>query len=44
MLLPGQIYIVWGPWHFKDFREVFLPNIGEEDQKKVSPFQRGTPC
>ena len=33
MLLPGQIYIVRGPWHFKDLRNIFQPNIGE-DQKK----------
>ena len=33
MLLPGRIYIALSPWHFRDFRNIFLPNIGE-DQKK----------
>ena len=32
MLLPGRIYIALGPWHFGDFRSIFLGNIGE-DQK-----------
>ena len=22
--------IARGPWHFRDFRNIFLPNIGEE--------------
>ena len=30
---PGWMYITRGPWHFEDFRNIFLPNIGE-DQKK----------
>ena len=30
---PGRIYIERGPWHFIDFRYIFLPNI-VEDQKK----------
>ena len=38
MLLPGRIYIALGPWHFGDFRKIFLPNI--EDKKKVSPSER----
>ena len=29
---PDRIYIVRGPWHFKDFRNIFLPNISV-DQK-----------
>ena len=29
MLLPGQIYIALGPWHFGGFRNIFLPNVGE---------------
>ena len=29
-----------GPWHFGDFRYIFLPNRGE-DQKKVLPSERG---
>ena len=33
MLLLGRIYIALSPWHFGDFRNIFLPNIGE-DQKK----------
>ena len=33
MLLPGRIYIALSPWHFGDFRNIFLPKIGE-DQKK----------
>ena len=47
MLLPGRIFIARGPWHFEDFRNIFLPNIGE-DQNKLLPFKRGTfgtaPC
>ena len=27
MLLPGRIYIALGPWHFGDFRNIFLPNV-----------------
>ena len=42
MLLPGRIYIALGPWHFGDFRNIFLPNIGE-DQKKVLGFEAGAP-
>ena len=41
MLLPGWIYIALGPWHFGDFRNIFLPNIGE-DQKKSYDFSSGT--
>ena len=37
MLLPGRIYIALGPWHFGDFRNIFLPNIGE-DQKYSYDF------
>ena len=40
MLLPGRIYIAFGPWHFGDFRNIFLPNIGE-DQKKSYDFSSG---
>ena len=32
-VIAGQIYIALSPWHFGDFRNIFLPNIGE-DQKK----------
>ena len=37
MLLPGRIYFALGPWHFGDFSNNFLPNIGE-DQKKSYDF------
>ena len=40
MLLPGRIYIALGLWHFGDFRNIFLPNIGE-DQKKSYGFSSG---
>ena len=40
MLLPGWIYFALGPWHFEDFRNIFLPNIGE-DQKKSYDFSSG---
>ena len=40
MLLPGRIYFVLGPWHFGNFRNIFLPNIGE-DQKKSYNFSSG---
>ena len=33
MLLPGRIYIALSPWHFGDFRNIFLPNIGEDHKK-----------
>ena len=38
MLLPGWIYIALGPWHFGDFRNIFLPNLGD-GQKKVLRFE-----
>ena len=40
MLLPGRIYIALGPWHFGDFRNIFLPDIGE-DQKKSCDLTAG---
>ena len=40
LLLPGQIYIALGLWHFGDFRNIFLPNIGE-DQKKSYDWSAG---
>ena len=40
MLLPGRIYIALGPWHFGDFRNIFLPNIGE-DKKNLAISARG---
>ena len=33
MLLPGRIYIAQGPWHFRDFRNIFLSNVGEDHTK-----------
>ena len=33
MLMPGRIYIALGPWHFGDFRYIFLPNVGEVHKK-----------
>ena len=33
MLLPDRIYIALGHWHFGDFRNIFLPNIGEDQTK-----------
>ena len=33
MLLQGRIYIALGPWHFGDFRNIFLPNVGEDHKK-----------
>ena len=41
MLLPGRIYIALGPRHFGDFRNIFLPNIGEV-QKKSYDYSSGT--
>ena len=40
MLLPGRIYIALGPWHFGDFRNIFLPNI-VEDQNNLTISDRG---
>ena len=33
MLFLGLIYIVRGPWHLKDFCNVFLPNISKDQEK-----------
>ena len=40
MLLQGRINIAVAPWHFGDFRNFFMPNIGE-DQKKSYDFSAG---
>ena len=40
MLLRGRIYIALGPRYFGDFRNIFLPNI-VEDQKKSYDFRSG---
>ena len=42
MLFPGWIYIAQSPWHFGDFCNIFLPNIGE-DQKSLTILARGQP-
>ena len=34
-----RICITWGPWYFGDFRNIFLPNIGE-DQINVLSSER----
>ena len=33
MLFLGRIYTARGPWHLRDFGNIFLPNVSE-DQKK----------
>ena len=33
MLLLGPVDIGRDPWHFGDFRQTFLPNIGEDQTK-----------
>ena len=38
----SQIYIAWGLWYFRDFRNIFLPNIGEA-KMNVLPSERKTP-
>ena len=40
MLFLGRIYIARDPWYFGDFCNIFLPNIGE-DQEKVLSSERG---
>ena len=40
MLLLGRIYIALGPWHFEDFCNIFLPNVGE-DHKKFQDLNAG---
>ena len=40
MLFPGRIYFLREPWHYGDFCNIFLPNIGE-DQNEVLPSKRG---
>ena len=35
-----RIYIARGPWYFGDFCYIFLPNLGE-DQEKVLPSESG---
>ena len=33
MLFPGRIYIAGGPWYLGDYRNIFLPNIVENQKK-----------
>ena len=40
MLLLGRIYIALSPWHFGDFQNIFLLNIGE-DQKTSYDLSAG---
>ena len=43
MSLPGpDLHYAGGPWYFEDYRNIFLPNIGE-DSKKVLPSHCGAP-
>ena len=42
MLLPGLIYIALGPWHFGDFRNIFLPNVGEDQYLNCKILHGGT--
>ena len=43
MLLPGPDLHCAGPRALWEFRNIFLPNTGE-DQKKILPSERGAPC
>ena len=38
MLFPRRIYIGRSPWYSGDFCNIFLPNIGE-DQENVLPSE-----
>ena len=38
-VIPGPDLHCAGPWHFMDFRDIFLPNI-DEDQRKDFPSER----
>ena len=40
MLFQGRNYIARGPWHFGDFRNIFLSNIGQ-DQETDLPSESG---
>ena len=35
-VFPGRIYIALGPWHLGDFRNIFLPNVSENQKKSKS--------
>ena len=40
MLFPGRIYTAQGLWHLKDFCNIVLPNINE-DQKSPTIWGQG---
>ena len=42
VLARAGFYIVWSPWYFGDFCNIFLPNRGE-DQINVSPSELRAP-
>ena len=44
MLFPGRIYITLGPWHFGNFRNIFLLNIGKEQKQKTLPSEPSALC
>ena len=39
MLFPGRIYIALSSWQFGDFRNIFLPIIGEDQQNSYGAQQ-----
>ena len=41
MLLPGRIYSERGLWHFEDFCNIFLLNVGEDQKKKSHHLSAG---
>ena len=41
MLLPGRIYAEWGVWHFEDFCNIFLLNVGKNQKKKSYHLSAG---
>ena len=42
VIARAGIYTVWSPWYFGVFRNIFRPNIGE-DQTNVLPSERKAP-
>ena len=40
MLFLGRIYIARGPWHLRDFCNIFLPNVNET-KKSPTIWGRG---
>ena len=37
---PDRIYIALSRWHFEDFRNIFLPNINEDQIEILPPEYR----